>query len=37
MKDYPETLYDHPDGYCGNQLCCWGKYGDKVPKDKESI
>ncbi len=20
----------HPKGYCGDQMCCWGKIGDKV-------
>jgi len=25
--------YDHPvDRYCGNQMCCWGTAGKKVPR-----
>ncbi len=29
--------YDHPEGrYCGNQMCCWGPAGKKVPASCEN-
>lgn len=24
--------WGHPKGYCGWQLCCWGKPGDRLPR-----
>lgn len=23
-------IFEHGKGYCGNQMCCWGKPGDRV-------
>ena len=25
-----DRIYDHVQGYCGDQMCCWGQPGDRV-------